>query len=96
MILPALIDQCFDKPNTSINLERMSFDIHADSDNKHDELQEINGIQSNSNSCSKSDKARSSRKSLKHLFRKQTKKRHPQKSQTAENSRYLMVIFLRN
>ena len=95
MILLALIDQCFDKPNTSVNLERMSFDIHADSDNKHDELQEINGIQSNSNSFSKSDKARSSRKSLKQI-RKQSKKKHPQKSQTAENSRYLMVIFLRN
>ena len=43
----------------------MSLDIHADSDSKRDELQEINGSQSNSNSFSKSDKARSSRKLLK-------------------------------
>ena len=69
----------------------MSLDIHADSDNKHDELQKIDGIQSNSNSFSKPDKACSSRKSL-----KQIRKQSPQKRQTAKNLKYLIVIFLKN
>ena len=38
-----------------INLEETSLDIYADSDNEHDELQEINDSQSNSKSFSKSD-----------------------------------------
>ena len=66
-------DQCFDKSNTSINLEGVSLDIYADSGNEHDELQEINGSQSNNKSFSKSNKARSSRKSLKQI-RKQSNK----------------------
>ena len=50
-------DQCFDKSSTSINLEGVSLDIYADSDNEHDELQEINGSQSNNkSSVSKSKK----------------------------------------
>ena len=72
-------DQCFDKSNTSINLEGVSLDIYADSDNEHDELQEINGSQSNNKSFSKSDKARSSRKSLKQI-RKQSNKTPTKKS----------------
>ena len=72
-------DQCFDKSNTSINLEGVSLDIYADSDNEHGELQEINGSQSNNKSFSKSNKARSSRKSLKQI-RKQSNKTPTKKS----------------
>ena len=57
----------------------MSLDIYADSDDEHDELQEINGSQSHSKSFSKSDKARSSRKSLKQI-RKQSNKIPSKKS----------------
>ena len=72
-------DQCFDKSNTSINLEGVSLDIYADSDDEHDELQEINGSQSNNKSFSKSNKARSSCKSLKQI-RKQSNKTPTKKS----------------
>ena len=51
----------------------VSLDIYADSDNEHDELQEINDNQSNSNSFSKSYKAHSLCKSLKQI-RKQSNK----------------------
>ena len=45
---PSSSGQCSDKSYTGINLEGVSLDIYADSDNEHDELQEINGSQSNS------------------------------------------------
>lgn len=70
---PSSSGQCSDKSYTGINLEGVSLDIYADSDNEHDELQEINGSQSNSKSVSKSDKGRSPRKSLKQS-RKQSNK----------------------
>ena len=45
-----------------INLEGATLDVYADSDNEHDELQEINDSQSNSKSFPKSTQLKQCRK----------------------------------